>query len=34
VRDDNGQSKNIPAEENTQVLPGDLIKVSAGLAMR
>lgn len=34
VRDDNGQAKEITAEENTQVLPGDLIKVSAGLAMR
>ncbi|WP_445945031.1 polysaccharide biosynthesis/export family protein [Rhizobium sp. CB3060] len=34
VRDDNGQPKEIPADENTQVLPGDLIKVSAGLAMR
>ncbi|AVA25221.1 exopolysaccharide biosynthesis/export protein ExoF (plasmid) [Rhizobium sp. NXC24] len=34
VRDDNGQAKEIPAEENTQVLPGDLIKVSTGLAMR
>nr|WP_245276451.1 polysaccharide biosynthesis/export family protein [Rhizobium leucaenae] len=34
VRDDNGQTKEIPAQENTQVLPGDLIKVSSALAMR
>jgi exopolysaccharide production protein ExoF len=34
VRDENGQAKEITAEENTQVLPGDLVKVSAGLAMR
>jgi exopolysaccharide production protein ExoF len=34
IRDDNGQTKEIPAQENTQVLPGDLIKVSTGLAMR
>lgn len=34
VRDENGQAKEIPAQENTLVLPGDLIKVSAGLAMR
>ncbi|MBM7046785.1 MULTISPECIES: polysaccharide biosynthesis/export family protein [Rhizobium] len=34
IRDDNGQTKEITAQENTQVLPGDLIKVSTGLAMR
>jgi exopolysaccharide production protein ExoF len=34
VRDENGQTKEIPAQENTQVLPGDLIKVSSALAMR
>ncbi len=34
IRDDNGQSKEIQAQENTQVLPGDLIKVSTGLAIR
>ncbi len=34
IRDDNGQTKEIQAQENTQVLPGDLIKVSTGLAMR
>ena len=34
VRDDNGQTKEIPAQENTQVLPGDLIKISTALAMR
>ncbi|MFJ6321798.1 MULTISPECIES: polysaccharide biosynthesis/export family protein [unclassified Rhizobium] len=34
IRGDNGQTKEIPAQENTQVLPGDLIKVSTGLAMR
>lgn len=34
IRDDKGQTKEIPAQENTQVLPGDLIKVSTGLAMR
>lgn len=34
IRDENGQAKEIPAQENTLVLPGDLIKVSAGLAMR
>lgn len=34
IRDENGQSKEIQAQENTQVLPGDLIKVSTGLAIR
>ena len=34
IRDENGQSKEIQAQENTAVLPGDLIKASAGLAMR
>ncbi|MDL2406066.1 polysaccharide biosynthesis/export family protein [Rhizobium calliandrae] len=34
VRDDNGQPKEIQADENTQVMPGDLIKVSAAMAMR
>jgi exopolysaccharide production protein ExoF len=34
IRDDNGQPKEIQAQENTQVLPGDLIKVSTGLAIR
>ncbi|ENN85060.1 exopolysaccharide biosynthesis protein [Rhizobium freirei PRF 81] len=34
IRGDNGQMKEIQAQENTQVLPGDLIKVSTGVAMR
>ena len=34
VRDDNGTPKDIPAKENTLVLPGDLIKVAAGMYMR
>jgi exopolysaccharide production protein ExoF len=34
VRDENGKPKEISADENTQVLPGDLIKVTAGLYMR
>ncbi len=34
VREQNGQPKEIPAQENTQVLPGDLIKATAGLYMR
>lgn len=34
VRDQDGQSKEIPAQENTEVLPGDLIKATAGLYMR
>ncbi|SCB11686.1 polysaccharide biosynthesis/export family protein [Rhizobium multihospitium] len=34
IRDENGQSKEIQAQENTQVLPGDLIKVNTGLAIR
>ncbi|PZM10592.1 polysaccharide biosynthesis/export family protein [Rhizobium tubonense] len=34
VREENGKPKEIPAEENTVVLPGDLIKVTAGLYMR
>ncbi|NKJ35405.1 exopolysaccharide production protein ExoF [Rhizobium sp. SG570] len=34
IRDDKGQTKEITAQENTQVLPGDLIKVSTGLAIR
>ncbi|TCL71110.1 polysaccharide biosynthesis/export family protein [Rhizobium sp. BK251] len=31
VREENGTSKEVPAEENTVVLPGDLIKVTAGV---
>jgi exopolysaccharide production protein ExoF len=34
VRDQDGQSKEIQAQENTQVLPGDLIKATTGLYMR
>jgi exopolysaccharide production protein ExoF len=34
VREENGQPKDIAAQENTTVLPGDLIKVTAGLAIQ
>jgi exopolysaccharide production protein ExoF len=34
IREQDGQSKEIPAQENTEVLPGDLIKATAGLYMR
>ncbi|KAA0691420.1 sugar ABC transporter substrate-binding protein [Neorhizobium sp. P12A] len=34
VREQDGQTKEIPAQENTEVLPGDLIKASSGLYMR
>jgi len=34
VRDVDGQSKEIPVQENMALEPGDLIKVTAGVAMR
>jgi len=34
VREVDGKSKEIPVQENTALQPGDLIKVTAGLAMR
>jgi len=34
VRDVDGKAKEIPVQENTALQPGDLIKVTAGLAMR
>jgi polysaccharide biosynthesis/export protein ExoF len=34
VREVDGKPKEIPAQENTEVLPGDLIKVTSGLYMR
>jgi exopolysaccharide production protein ExoF len=34
VREVDGKAKEIPAQENTEVLPGDLIKVTSGLYMR
>jgi exopolysaccharide production protein ExoF len=34
VREQDGKPKEIPAEENTKVLPGDLIKITSGLYMR
>jgi exopolysaccharide production protein ExoF len=34
VREVDGKAKEIPVQENTALLPGDLIKVTAGLAMR
>jgi exopolysaccharide production protein ExoF len=34
VREQGGQSKEIQAQENTLVLPGDLIKVTSAVAMR
>ncbi|WP_246704570.1 polysaccharide biosynthesis/export family protein [Rhizobium sp. P32RR-XVIII] len=34
VREVDGQSKEIPVQENTALQPGDLIKVTAGVAMR
>ncbi len=34
MREVDGQSKEIPVQENTALQPGDLIKVAAGVAMR
>ena len=34
VREVDGQSKELPVQENTALQPGDLIKVTAGVAMR
>lgn len=34
VRETDGHAKEIPADENTRVLPGDVVKVSAAVAMR
>jgi len=34
IRDVDGKAKEIPVQENTALQPGDLIKVTAGLAMR
>ena len=34
VREAGGKTSEIPADENTKILPGDVVKVSAGLAMR
>ncbi|MBC7314698.1 MAG: polysaccharide biosynthesis/export family protein [Rhizobium sp.] len=34
VREKDGKASEIPADENTKVLPGDVVKVAAGLAMR
>ena len=34
IRDVDGTPKEIPVQENTALQPGDLIKVTAGLAMR
>jgi polysaccharide biosynthesis/export protein ExoF len=34
VREVDGKPKEIPAQENTEVLPGDLVKVTSGLYMR
>ncbi|APO75830.1 exopolysaccharide biosynthesis/export protein ExoF 1 [Rhizobium etli 8C-3] len=34
VREVDGQSKEIPVQENTTLQPGDLIRVTAGVAMR
>jgi exopolysaccharide production protein ExoF len=34
VREVNGQAKEIPVQENTALQPGDLIKITAGVAMR
>ncbi|NML76591.1 sugar ABC transporter substrate-binding protein [Rhizobium sp. S-51] len=34
VREADGHAKEIPADENTRVLPGDVVKVTAALAMR
>jgi len=34
VREKDGRTSEFPADENTKVLPGDVVKVAAGLAMR
>ncbi|MGH6808113.1 MAG: sugar ABC transporter substrate-binding protein, partial [Ensifer adhaerens] len=34
VREKDGKTQQIAADENTAVLPGDVIKVEANLAMR
>lgn len=34
VREAGGKTSEIPADENTKILPGDVVKVAAGLAMR
>jgi polysaccharide biosynthesis/export protein ExoF len=34
VREEGGKTSEITADENTKILPGDVVKVSAGLAMR
>lgn len=34
VREKDGKASEIPADENTRILPGDVVKVAAGLAMR
>ncbi|MFA7412979.1 MAG: polysaccharide biosynthesis/export family protein [Rhizobium sp.] len=34
VREKDGKTNEFPADENTKVLPGDVVKVAAGLAMR
>ena len=34
VREKDGKTNELPADENTKVLPGDVVKVAAGLAMR
>ncbi len=34
VREKDGKVSELPADENTKVLPGDVVKVAAGLAMR
>lgn len=34
VRETDGKASELAADENTKVLPGDVVKVSAGLAMR
>ncbi|MNT58831.1 hypothetical protein D3C72_1962950 [compost metagenome] len=34
VREKDGKAQQIPADENTPVQPGDVIKVEASLAMR
>lgn len=34
IREVDGKAKEIPVQENTALQPGDLIKITAGLAMR
>lgn len=34
VREKDGKASELPADENTKILPGDVVKVAAGLAMR